>query len=65
MRYLIDIAEPGANNMGKTIQNKKNKYRELAEEVQRTWRTNHDLQLSLFLSFEVYEYNCHPDEGPS
>jgi hypothetical protein len=39
MTYLIDIAVPGTNNMANTMQNKMNKYKELAEEIQRVWKT--------------------------
>ena len=37
--YLIDIAVPGTNNMANTVRNKMDKYRELAEEIQRIWKT--------------------------
>jgi len=37
--YLIDITVPGTNNMANTMQNKMGKYRELAEKIQRTWKT--------------------------
>ena len=41
--YLIDVAVPGTNDMVNTIRTKIDKYRELAEEIQRTWRTRREI----------------------
>ena len=39
LMYLIDVAVPNSKNMKHTVQHKISKYKELAMEIERQWRT--------------------------
>jgi hypothetical protein len=38
--FLLDIAVPNTNNLAKTINDKRNKYQELANEIYAMWKQN-------------------------
>ena len=49
--FLMDIAVPNTHNLAKTVTDKQNKYRELANEICATWKQNTAQVIPLVISF--------------
>ena len=48
--FLIDIANPNTHNLAKTLNDKQNKYQELANEICAMWKQNTAQVISLVIS---------------
>lgn len=48
--YLVDIAVPNSNNVQKTCEEKKAKYKELADELKEQWKLNKVITLPIVIS---------------